>query len=116
MCTVGSASRGDTGLEELSASHAHTQAASSPAGPTPAPGAVLELRKAPRPPGTPTNGKRKRSAGMKRLKKQRWNQEQQKVPLWLVFPTMIKISISAPARAISGREFGRGWLAGSAPH
>lgn len=68
-------------------------------------------------PGTPRDGKWKRSAGMKRLKKkQRWSQEQQKVPLWLVFPTIIKTSISAPARAISGREFGRGWLAGSAPH
>lgn len=32
MC---SAARGDTGLKELRASHAHTQAASSPPGPAP---------------------------------------------------------------------------------
>lgn len=111
------------GLEELHASHTHTQAASSPPSPAPATSPspwsvvpVLEPGKAPRPPGNSDRWeKQKISAGMKRLKK-RWRQEQQKVPLWLVFPTMIKTSIAAPARAISGREFWRGRLAGSAPH
>lgn len=58
MCIMGGATRGDTELEELNASHAHTQAAFSPPGPTPAPspgpwgmGPVLEPGKAPQPPG-----------------------------------------------------------------
>lgn len=40
----------------------------------------------------------------KALKKKnnRWNQKQKKVPLRLVFPTMIKTSISAAARVSSG--------------
>lgn len=77
---------------------------------------VLEPGKAPQPPGNSDRWETEKICWNEALKKQRWSQEQQKVPLWLVFPTMIKTSISAPARAISGREFGRGWLAGSAPH
>lgn len=71
---------------------------------------VLEQGKAPQPPGNADGWEREKICWNDALKKQRWRQEQQKVPLWLVFPTMIKTSISAPARAISGREFGRwGW-------
>lgn len=87
MCIVGSATQGDTGLEELNASHAHTQAASSPPGPTPAtsPGPwsvvpVLELGKAPQPPGNSDGWETERICWNEALKKQRWSQEQQKVP------------------------------------
>lgn len=67
----------------------HTQAASSPATPAPSPSPwsvipVLEPGKAPQPPGNSEDGTWKRSAGTKHLKN-RWRQEQQKVPLWLVF-------------------------------
>lgn len=70
MCIVGSATRGATGLEELCASHAHTQAASS-LPPAPAPSAWSLSWSWGRHPihlGTLMDGKWKRSAGMKRLK------------------------------------------------
>lgn len=64
MCIMGSTAQGATGLEVLSASHAHTQAASS----SPAPAPVLEQGRHHNHPGTLMDGKRKRSAGMTRFK------------------------------------------------
>lgn len=76
---------------------------------------VLEQGKAPQPPGNADGWETEKICWNDALKKQRRRQEQQKVPLWLVFPTVIKTSISAPARAISGREFGRGGWQGLHP-
>lgn len=89
----------------------------------PAPALLLELGKALHP---PSSMDRRETGEMcwkealkkkkeKKKKEERWSQEQKKVPLWLVFLTMIKTSISASARATSGRET-RGWPAGSEPH
>lgn len=85
-CAVmGDATRGDAGLAELSASHAHTQAASSPPGARgPQPSSCHrppERGCIPRPlswsrgrrctrPAARADGKRKRCAGRKRLKKE----------------------------------------------
>lgn len=79
MCIMGGATRGDTGLEELGASHAHTQAASLPTRPNPpatSPGPwsmvpVLEPGKAPQPPGNSEGWEMEKICWNEALKKTR---------------------------------------------
>lgn len=111
MCIMGSAAQGATGLEELKCQPRSHPSSLFLTSPSPCPGAG----KAPQPPRNADGWETEKICWNDVLKKQRWRQEQQKVPLWLVFPTMIKTSISAPVRAISGREFGRGGWQGLHP-
>lgn len=92
MCIMGSAAHGAGGAPCQPHSHPHSLFPCSPS-----PWSVLEQGKAPQPPRNSEGWETGETCWNDALKKQRWRQEQQKVPLWLVFLTMIKTSMSAPA-------------------
>lgn len=128
---MGDATRGETGLGELSAGYAHTQAASSPAGargPQPSSchqppergrAASLHPQTLPRPLSWSRGKRRTCPAAGKMCWKEALKKETEPGaktgPPLVSVSYRIKTSISAPARATSGRERREGWPAGSAP-
>lgn len=123
---MGDATRGETGLGELTPKQPLPQlvpGARSPAPATSPPSVAVQRRCIPRrcpgpSPGAGENAaparQQERCAGRKRLKKKQ-SQEQKQVPLWLVFPTGLKQASLPLLERLAVEKEGRGSRQGLRP-